>query len=50
MVKKSRCPHKFVIHERGRWVETPTGQTKVVVEVCVKCGKKKELKFQEEVG
>lgn len=64
MVKKSKCPHTRVYHERGRkvlvyiWDFDDLGgrkgevvrEARVVVEVCEKCGKKRELSFKEEVG
>ena len=62
-MKKSKCPHTQVYHERGREIpvriwdfsdlgdrEEVVRQAKVVVEVCSRCGRKKELDFKEEVG
>lgn len=64
-MKKSKCPHRYVVHERGRlvpvlvrcmadipehgWMEV-TKMAKAVVEVCLTCRKKRELVFKEEVG
>ena len=62
-MKKSKCPYRHVFHERGRLIPVQvwdfdgdgdrvevTKQAKAVIEVCVKCGRKRELKFREGVG